>query len=378
MFKLIKEDKNSKARRGKLITKHGEIKTPFFMPIATKAAVKGLSSLDMNELGAQILLSNTYHLMLRPGEKLISKAGGLHGFMNWHKPILTDSGGFQVFSLAKFRKISEEGVKFKSHIDGREYFLTPEKAIKIQKDLGSDIIMVLDECVALPAKHKYIKDSVELTTRWARRCKLENQKSKIKNQNEKSKFKINKSLIFGIVQGGTFKDLRGKSAGDLVKLNFDGYAIGGLAVGESKKKMFEIADFTTDLLPKDKPRYLMGVGMPEDIVRAVKCGIDMFDCVIPSRNARHGYLFKFRIQNSESRILNTKSKFYDVVHISNEKYKSDFSSIDPECDCFTCRNYTKAYLRHLFMSEDYLGQRLATIHNIRFYIRLMEKIRSEI
>ncbi len=361
MFKLIKEDKNSKARRGRLTTRHGKIETPFFMPIATKGAVKGLSSLDMEDLGTQILLSNTYHLLLRPGEKIIKKAGGLHGFMNWDKPILTDSGGFQVFSLAKFRRISEEGVKFKSHIDGHEYVLTPEKAIRIQRDLGSDIIMVLDECVALPAEYEYIQDSVELTTRWAQRCKKEN--NKLKNK---------KPLLFGIVQGGTFKDLREKSVEDLIDIGFDGYAIGGLAVGESKNEMYKIANFTTDLLPKNKPRYLMGVGMPEDITEAVKCGIDMFDCVIPSRNARHGFLF------AELKFDSLNNLKYKTIKILNEKYKNDFTPLDSKCDCLTCQNYTKAYLRHLFMSEDYLVQRLATIHNVRFYMRLMEKIRASL
>ena len=383
MFKLIKEDKNSKARRGNLITRHGEIKTPFFMPIATKGAVKGLSSLDMRDLGTQILLSNTYHLLLRPGEKMIKRAGGLHGFMNWNKPILTDSGGFQVFSLAKFRRINEEGVKFKSHIDGREYLLTPEKAIKIQRDLGSDIIMVLDECIALPAEHEYIKNSVELTTRWAKRCKEENSKfpcligrlpKRRQNTNIKqipnSKSQIREPLLFGIVQGGVYKDLREKSAKDLIKIGFDGYAIGGLAVGESKENMFEITDYTTEFLPKDKPRYLMGVGMPEDIVEAVKRGIDMFDCVIPSRNARHGFMF------TELKLNSFDDLKYKKIKILNEKYKEDFTSLDSTCDCLTCKNYTKAYLRHLFMSEDYLGQRLATIHNVRFYMRLMEKIRA--
>lgn len=360
MFKILKEDKKSKARIGKLETAHGEIKTPFFMPIATKGAVKGLSSLDIENLQAQIILGNTYHLMLRPGEKLIKKAGGLHGFAAWNRPILTDSGGFQVFSLAKFRKIDEKGVRFKSHIDGKEYMLTPEKAVKIQLDLGSDIIMVLDECVALPADYDYVKDSVELTTRWARRCKGEMSKQK------------NKSLLFGIVQGGIYKDLREKSAKDLINIGFDGYAIGGLAVGESKKEMFKIADFTTDFLPLEKPRYLMGVGMPEDIVKAVRCGVDMFDCVIPTRNARHGFLF------SELQLNELSELKYKTVKILNNKNKEDFNPIDSECDCFACKNYTRSYLRHLFMSEDYLGQRLATIHNIRFYMRLMEKIRANL
>lgn len=361
MLEIIKKDKKSKARRGKLITAHGEVKTPFFMPIATKGAVKGLSSLDMENLGAQILLGNTYHLMLRPGEKLIKKTGGLHGFMNWNKPVLTDSGGFQVFSLAKFRRINEKGVRFKSHLDGREYMLTPEKAVQIQQDLGSDIIMVLDECVALPAEYDYIQDSIGLTCRWAKRCKEEH-----------NKIETEKSLLFGIVQGGVYKDLRKKSAKDLIKIGFDGYAIGGLAVGESKKEMFKIADFTTDLLPEEKPRYLMGVGMPEDILSAVRCGIDMFDCVIPSRNARHGFLF------TELLLNNLDDLKYKTVKILNEKYREDFSPVDSECDCLACKNYSKAYIRHLFMSEDYLGQRLATIHNIRFYMRLMGKIRANL
>lgn len=373
MFQIIKTSKTTKARKGRLITLHGEIDTPFFMPIATKGAVKGLSSDELQTLNVQIILSNTYHLFLRPGSKIIKKAGGLHQFMSWPNPILTDSGGYQVFSLAKLREIEDQGVFFRSHLDGKKYLLTPEKTIEIQKDFGSDIMMVLDECVVYPSKYKYVKKSVELTSRWAERCKIQNAKIKVQNENEKFKnTKIKKQLLFGIVQGGVYKDLRKKSAEDLIKIGFDGYAIGGLAVGEPRKKMFEIIDYTTKILPKDKPRYLMGVGMPKEMLEAVKHGIDMFDCVIPTRNARHGFLF------SKLEMSDFKKMDYEIIRIVNKKYKQDFTSLDSSCDCYTCQNFSKAYLHHLFISEDFLGQRLATIHNIRFYMKLMEQIRKYI
>jgi queuine tRNA-ribosyltransferase len=382
MFEILKKSKKTKARRGILKTMHGEIKTPFFMPIATRGAVKGVCSRELEELGAEIILSNTYHLFLRPGEKLIKKFSGLHKFMYWPGPILTDSGGFQVFSLAKSRKIQERGAEFRSDIDGKKYLLTPEKSIEIQKALGSDIMMVLDECVSYPAPYEYVKKSVELTTRWAERCKLKAPALRVVTQRVKSpklkataqSLKLDKikkePLLFSIVQGGVYKDLRRKSAQDLIKLDFDGYAIGGLAVGEPREKMWEIVKFVNEILPKGKPRYLMGVGMPEDLVRAVNLGCDMFDCVIPTRNARHGEVFKLKTQNSKL--------FYDEIHILNNKYKTKFQSIDQTCDCFTCQNYTLAYLHHLFKVRDYLGQRLATIHNIKFYLKLMDYIREMI
>ncbi len=358
MFKLL--HKKGKSRAGELKTSHGVIKTPFFMPIATRGFVKGLTPDELDEVGAQIILSNTYHLMLRPGEKLIKEVGGLHKFMNWDKPILTDSGGFQVFSLAKFRKISDKGVKFKSGIDGKEYLLTPEKAIKIQQDLGSDIMMVLDECVANPCSRIKAREAVERTAKWAQQCKVQS-----------SKLKLKRSLLFGIAQGSLYRDLRKKSVEDLIKIGFDGYAIGGLAVGESKKKLYEMVEFCADLLPEDKPRYLMGVGYPEDIVKAVSFGIDMFDCVIPTRNARHGTLF---VDLGEIDLKKGEVK-YKVIHIKNSKFKKDFSKIDKNCDCYLCKNFSCAYLRHLFMSDSFLGKRLATLHNLKFYIRLMETLR---
>jgi len=365
MFRLLKKDKKSKARRGILSTPHGDIESPFFMPIATKAAIKGITSSEILDLGAQIILSNTYHLYLRPGDEIVERAGGLHKFMDWKKPILTDSGGYQVFSLAKLRKIEEKGVYFRSHIDGSEHLLTPEKAIRIQLNLGSDIIMVLDECVEYPADYSYIKESVELTTRWAERSKIFFNKN-IDLKNSK------KQLLFGIVQGGVFKDLRQKSLKDLNSLDFDGYAIGGLAVGEPREKMYEMVDYTTELLSENKPRYLMGVGMPEEIGQAVAHGIDMFDCVIPTRNARHGYLFT----NLDFKNLDKIN--YKPVKILNKKYKEDFITLDSKCDCQVCKNYSKAYLRHLFVTNDILGLRLASIHNIKFYMELMEKIRESI
>ncbi len=372
-FKLLKKSKNSNARTGKLKTKHGIIKTPCFMPIATCGSVKSIDSIEMEKIGAEIILGHTYHLHLRPGDKLIKKLGGLHNFMNWQKPILTDSGGYQVFSLAKMRKISEEGVNFQSHLDGSRHLLTPEKSIEIQQNLGSDIIMVLDECAPYPASKKYIKESLELTTRWAKRCKeyfdkAQNPKSKIKNH-----------LLFGIVQGGTYKDLREESARQLVELNFDGYAIGGVSVGEPSEKMFEAVDWTAPLLPENKPRYLMGVGKPEEVVGAVARGIDMFDCVIPTRNARHGTIYKFKAESRKLKITEKQNKnFYEVLHITNEKFKSDKKPIDKNCKCFTCQNYSRAYLRHLFASGELLALRLASIHNIHFYLELMKRIRNSV
>ncbi len=372
-FDLIKKNKNSEARLGKLKTGHGTIQTPCFMPIATSGSIKSLDSVEAEKIGAEIILGNTYHLFLRPGDKLIKKLGDLHGFMNWNRPILTDSGGYQVFSLSKMRKITEEGVKFQSHLDGSHHMLTPERSIEIQLNLGSDIIMVLDECAPYPATKEYIKGSLEMTSRWAKRC--------LDHFNERQKKKAgkkNKPLLFCIIQGGTYKDLREESAKQLLELDFDGYAIGGVSVGEPSEKMSDVVDWTAPLLPEKKPRYLMGVGKPEEIVSSVARGIDMFDCVIPSRNARHGTLYRFKTKNEKIKINRSCDGFYEILRITNKKFKADKGPIDKNCGCFTCRNYSRAYLRHLFISGELLGLRLATIHNIFFYLELMKKIRNSI
>lgn len=379
MFKLLKSSKKSAARLGKLSTPHGAIQTPFFMPIATYAAVKGLTPGEVKDLGAEIILSNTYHNYLRPGLEVIKKAGSLHKFMNWSGPILTDSGGFQIFSLAKMRKLTDRGVEFQSHLDGSKHLLTPEKAVQIQKVLGSDIAMVLDVCPPALAPATEIAKAVELTTKWAKRC-LEAW-NKVAPRLARGIVRLGspqvlpeqgrRPSLFAIVQGGTLKKMREQSAKELVALPFDGYAVGGLAVGESREEMLKVLDFTVPLLPANRLRYLMGVGKPEEIVAAVKRGIDMFDCVIPTRNARHGTLFIYKNQN-------LSGQFYQAVHITNEKFKKDFKPLDAKCDCYTCRNYSRAYLRHLFVSGELLGLRLATIHNVRFYLRLMEKIRFAI
>ncbi|MCK5123399.1 MAG: tRNA guanosine(34) transglycosylase Tgt [Candidatus Pacebacteria bacterium] len=396
MFKLFKKSKKSNARLGRLKTKHGIIETPCFMPIATCGSVKSIDSVEMEKLGADIILGNTYHLYLRPGDKLIKKLGGLHNFMNWQKPILTDSGGYQVFSLAKMRKITEEGVSFQSHIDGSRHLLTPEKSIEIQQNLGSDIIMVLDECAPYPASKKYIRESLEMTTRWAERCKIyfnKTQNRKHKKDVTLSLLKSGKSsesailrqaqddnsLLFGIIQGGTYKDLREESVKQLLELNFDGYAIGGVSVGEPSEKMLRVIDWTTPFLPEDKPRYLMGVGKPEEVVSAVAKGIDMFDCVIPTRNARHGTIYKFKTQSKKLKVAEKQNKnFYEILHITNKKFKTDKKPIDKNCQCFTCQNYSRAYLRHLFVSNELLALRLASIHNVYFYLELMKRIRSSV
>ncbi|MFH0837826.1 MAG: tRNA guanosine(34) transglycosylase Tgt [Patescibacteria group bacterium] len=349
MFEL--GQKSGKARRGVLKTAHGEIQTPFFMTIGTAGAVKGLLPEEVRELGGQIILSNTYHLHLRPGEEIVKKAGGLHKFMNWSGPILTDSGGYQIFSLAKIRKLKADGVEFQSHLDGAKVFLTPEKAIEIQHKLGADIIMCLDECPGAHEERKYVKESMEITTRWAKRCK-----------DFHSKLEAANSLLFGIVQGGMHSDLRKESAKQLTEIGFDGYAIGGLSVGEPNHVMYKMLDETVPELPEDKPRYLMGVGTPEDILEAVERGVDMFDCVLPTRNARHGFLYTSN----------------GIVRIRNEAYKEDFTPPDPNCDCYTCKNYTRAYLRHLFISAEPLSLRLNTLHNVAFYLNLMKRIREAI
>ncbi len=375
MFKLIKKSKKTQARLGRIKTQHGIVKTPCFMPIATRAAVKNLTSQELQEMGAEIILSNTYHLFLKPGEKVIKKAGGLHLFMNWPGLILTDSGGFQVFSLAKMRKIKKDGIEFMSEIDGQKIFLTPERVIQVQFDLGSDIMMSLDECTAWPVSKKEALMAVERTTRWAKKGKKYFAK-KIKN-------KKRRPLLFGIIQGSVYKDLRLKSLEEIIALNFDGYAIGGLAVGEPEKKMWRVLEYLMPLLPEDKPRYLMGLGKPEQIAKAVASGIDMFDCVVPTREARHGKLYSFQFSVSGSRInpkfqiFNSK-QFYKEINIKNAKYQKDFRPIDERCDCYTCKNYNRAYLRHLFNTNEPLGLRLATIHNLKFYLDLMHFMRKNI
>jgi queuine tRNA-ribosyltransferase len=348
MFQVQKQ--SGRARRGVLKTAHGEIQTPFFMTIGTAGAVKGLIPDEVRQLGGQVILSNAYHLHLRPGEDIVKDAGGLHKFMNWDGPILTDSGGYQVFSLAKIRKLKEEGVEFQSHLDGSKIYLSPEKAIEIQQKLGADIIMCLDECPGAHEDRKYVKDSLELTTRWAKRCKEYHDSQK------------DKSLLFGIVQGGMHSDLRKESARQLKEIGFDGYAIGGLSVGEPNQVMYEMLDETVPELPEDKPRYLMGVGTPQDILEAVERGIDMFDCVLPTRNARHGHLYTSK----------------GIVRIRGEYHKEEHIPLDPECDCYTCKNYTRAYLRHLFNAGEPLSLRLNTVHNVAFYLNLMKNIRDAI
>lgn len=347
-YTLIHEEKDTKARLGKIETNYGTYETPMFMPVGTAATVKTLSVEELKAIHAGIILSNTYHLWLRPGEDIIDQAGGLHKFMNWNGPILTDSGGYQVFSLAKPKDISEEGVKFKSHLNGDKLLLTPEKSITIQNKLDSDIAMSFDECIGWPATYEYVKQSVERTIRWAERGK---------------KVHCNpRQSLFGIVQGGEYEDLRRHCVEELVKMNFDGYSIGGTSVGEDKPTMYKMVSYSTKYLPKDKVRYLMGVGDPIDIVENVIRGIDIFDCVSPTRLARHGHAL-------------TK---YGKINIKNAKYKADFTNLSSECDCYTCQNYTKAYIRHLIVANETLGQRLLSIHNIRYLIHLTEELREAI
>ncbi|MDD3486983.1 MAG: tRNA guanosine(34) transglycosylase Tgt [Candidatus Moranbacteria bacterium] len=386
--------KKIKSRRvGKLKTMHGVIDTPFFMPIATKGAVKNLSPKELQDLGAQIILGNTYHLWLRPGHDLVKKSGGLQKFMDWDGPMLTDSGGYQVFSLANWKaekkrdnrgrvKLTEKGAEFRDPLDGKKYFMTPEKSIEIQLALGSDIIMVFDECPPYPCSREYAKRSLERTARWAERCKKYFDKkisnSKLESLKIGSKLKIgnsklNRPLLFGIVQGSVYKDLRQESARQLVNLGFDGYAIGGVAVGEPREKMKKILEWVLPLLPEDKPRYLMGLGRPEEIAFAVENGIDMFDCVIPTRNARHGSLFVWKYAKIKP---SSKNNFYKTINITNEKYKKDFKPLDKNCGCYACQNFSRAYLRHLFSVGEPLAGRLASIHNLNFYLKLMEKLRK--
>jgi len=347
-FELLKTETNTKARLGLITTGHGTIETPVFMPVGTQAAVKTLTPEELKENDTSIILSNTYHLFLRPGNRLIKNMGGLHKFMHWNGPILTDSGGFQVFSLNKLTKIKEEGVYFNSHINGSKCFLSPEISMEIQQDLGADIVMVFDEPVPYPSSYEYAKNSNEMNSRWAERCK--------KRHSEENQ------ALFGIIQGAMFKDLRKQSVENIVEIGFDGYAIGGLSVGEPKDLMLEFVDYTAPLLPEEKPRYIMGVGTPTDIIKGILCGIDMFDCVLPTRNARNGTLF-----TSEGKVV-----------IKNSKYADDESPPDPICLCYTCRHYSRAYLRHLFVAQEILSSRLNTIHNVYFYNNLMKRIREEI
>ncbi len=356
MFEILKTE--GRARRGRFTTPHGTVETPVFMNVGTQAAIKGgLSARDLKELGCQIELSNTYHLHLRPGDGLIHDMGGLHRFMNWNDPILTDSGGFQIFSLAKLRKITEEGTAFNSHIDGRRVFMSPEDSIGIQSNLGSDIAMAFDECIGLPAPYDYVKASADRTRRWLVRCKAE-----IERLRELPGTLNPGQMLFGINQGATYIDIRRDNMDAIAELDLPGYAIGGLAVGEPTQEMYDTIDATEEHMPKDKPRYLMGVGTPSNIIEGVYRGIDFFDCVMPARNGRHGHLFTWN----------------GVINIKNEKYARNPDPIDSECGCPVCRTYSRSYLRHLFASGEILGLRLAVAHNLYFYNKLMEKIRHSL
>ena len=349
-YELLHICKQTGARRGVIHTPHGDIQTPIFMPVGTQATVKSMTPEELKEeVKAQIILSNTYHLYLRPGHKLVKDARGLHNFMKWDRPILTDSGGFQVFSLSDLRKITEDGVEFKSHLDGSKHMFTPESVMEIENSLGADIIMAFDECCPYPSTYEYAKNSMERTTRWAQRCKEAHKNT-------------DKQGLFGIVQGSMYKDLREKSAKDLVAMDFPGYAVGGLSVGEPLDLMCEILEHTTQFLPENKPRYLMGVGTPDYLIEAAIRGIDMCDCVLPTRIARNG----------------TAMTWNGKVVVRNATYERDWGSLDPECDCYTCRNYTRVYIRHLVKANEILGIRLLSIHNLRFLTKLMERVREEI
>ncbi|WP_413382311.1 tRNA guanosine(34) transglycosylase Tgt [Alkalihalobacillus sp. 1P02AB] len=348
-YELIKTCKQSGARLGKVHTPHGTIETPIFMPVGTLATVKTMSPEDLYDMNAQIILSNTYHLWLRPGHKIIEEAGGLHQFMNWKRPILTDSGGFQVFSLSDLRKIEEEGVHFRNHLSGEKLFLSPEEAMNIQNSLGSDIMMAFDECPPYPADYDYMKQSVERTSRWAERCLTAHKRPEDQG-------------LFGIIQGGEYEELRRQSAADLISLDFPGYAIGGLSVGEPKDVMNRVLEFTTPLMPANKPRYLMGVGSPDSLIDGSIRGIDMFDCVLPTRIARNG-----TCMTSEGRLV-----------VRNAKYARDFRPLDENCDCHVCQNYSRAYIRHLVKCEETFGFRLTSYHNLYFLLNLMEQVKQAI
>jgi len=417
MFELLSQEKNR--RIGLLKTKSGVIHTPFFMPIATKGAVKNVSPEDLRAIGAEIVLGNTYHLWLRPGDELIARAGGLHKFMNWNGPILTDSGGYQVFSLgarAKEKygtngvKLSEKGVDFADPTNGSRHFMSPEKSIEIQLNLGSDMIMVLDECPPFPCTHSEARRSMELTLRWAQRCKdyfeekvisksqfpisnpprvderssLQVEAGKIPISNDK---KIDRPLLFGIIQGSVFEDLRKECTQRLIEIGFDGYAIGGVAVGEPRKHLYDILRWVVPLLPANKPRYLMGLGKPEELVAAVEAGMDMFDCVIPTREGRHGRLFRWcetslvtghQSLNAENILkIDLNEDFYDTININNEQFREDFTPVDAQCDCYTCQNFTRAYLNHLLRTNEPFFLKLASVHNLNFYLKLMQLLRKK-
>lgn len=349
-FEIEKIDKKTGARAGILHLPHGDVKTPVFMPVGTQATVKAMTPDELKDIvNSYIILANTYHLYLRPGSKLVKEAGGLHKFMNWDRNILTDSGGFQVFSLGALRKITEEGVYFNSHLDGSKHFISPEKSIEIQNDLGSDIMMCFDECAPYGADYDYVKKSLEMTSRWAKRCKAAH--TNTENQ-----------ALFGIIQGGFFKDLRDISLKELIDLDFPGYAIGGISVGEPKDIFLDILRYAAPKMPENKPRYLMGVGTPDYLIEAAIAGIDMCDCVLPTRMARNG----------------SALTHYGKIVVRNNIYSHDFTTLDPDCDCYTCKNYTKAYLRHLIKADEILGARLLSIHNLRFLVKLMEDVRSAI
>ncbi|MCI2061396.1 MAG: tRNA guanosine(34) transglycosylase Tgt [Eubacteriaceae bacterium] len=348
-YELLHKDRSTGARRGRITTPHGTIETPVFMPVGTQATVKAMRPEQVAELGAEIILSNTYHLYLRPGSDVIREAGGLHKFMNWNRPILTDSGGFQVFSLADLRDITEEGVGFRSYLDGSKHMFTPEKSMAVQEDLGSDIIMAFDECAPYPADREYVKNSLERTTRWLERCK-------------KAHKNVEKQSLFGIMQGGMYDDLRKQSAREIVDLDLPGYAIGGLSVGEPKELMLEVLDKCVGYLPDSKPRYLMGVGTPDYLFEGVERGLDMFDCVLPTRIARNG----------------TALTAHGAVNIKNAKFERDFTPLDHECGCYTCTHYSRAYLRHVFKSNEIISSMLLSNHNLYFLVQTMRKIREAI
>ena len=347
-FKIIKQDEATAARLGSLTTPHGKIETPIFMPVGTQATVKAMTPEELWQVGAQIILANTYHLYIRPGHELIGRLGGLHEFMHWQGPILTDSGGFQVFSLGELRKITEDGVRFQSHLDGSYHFISPENAMAIQEALGGDIIMCFDECPPYPSERAYVEKSLGLTTRWAQRCKAAHGRTD--------------QALFGIVQGGMHRDLRERSAAELMEIGFDGYALGGLSVGEEKELMYEVMGYCSPILPVDQPRYVMGIGAPEDLIEGIHAGFDMFDCVMPTRNARNGMLFTS----------------FGRVNIKGAAYAEDRSPIDPACGCYVCKNYSRAYLRHLYRSGEILASRLNTWHNLHFYLNLMAQARTAI
>lgn len=353
-FKVVNRDPRTKARAGLIRTDHGTVKTPVFMPVGTRASVKAVEQRELLEINAQIILANTYHVFQRPGVEVIQKFGGIHSFMSWPRPVLTDSGGFQILSLSDLRKLSREGVEFRSHIDGTYYFFTPEKIIEIERQIGADLIMVLDECTSYPVEKDYVSKSIELTYEWAMRCKE-------KFESSKSLYGYNQ-FLFGIVQGGVYPDLRDKSARQLVDANFDGYAIGGLAVGEPAEEMYSVTDLVTNILPEDKPRYLMGVGTPGNLLEAVERGVDMFDCVIPTRNGRNAQAFTMS----------------GTINIKNAVYRLDETPLDESCDCYVCKNFSKAYIRHLFNVDEIVGLQLASLHNLRFFVSLMEQMRLAI